>query len=70
MGLKEVLVLEATCDFCGETIPDGKARVGTLEARRQGARGRGERWEVAFHEACYKKMTKTATKARLAGAET
>ncbi len=62
MGYRERVIVEAVCDVCKKDIGDRSIRVGTLETRAPGARGRSERWEVAFHAVCYKKLVSTAIK--------
>lgn len=62
MGVQERIVTELVCDCCKRKITGSSAKVGSLSARTQGARGRGEQWEMAFHPECYSKMIATATK--------
>ena len=57
MGL--ILKEEYVCDFCGKPIT-GDILVGKLGLRRQGARGLGRDFSLAFHPSCSEKLTKNA----------
>ncbi|MBI4729427.1 MAG: hypothetical protein HY775_07995 [Acidobacteria bacterium] len=63
MGVRERVVREFVCDFCKKQIPVGQpAKVGRLDARTQGARGRGEQRELAFHTECYGTLVSSAAR--------
>lgn len=63
MGVRERVVREFVCDFCKKQIPVGQpAKVGRLDARTQGARGRGEQRELAFHPECYGNLISSAAR--------
>lgn len=63
MGVRERVITEVVCDVCGREVKDGTAtKTGVLEAKTKGTRGRGERWSLVFHEACYQKLIGSATK--------
>ena len=62
MGIRRILVARLVCDVCKIEIEDGARKVGTLQVKTEGARGRGEQWTVAFHEKCYRALVSEATK--------
>lgn len=47
-----ILKEEYVCDYCGKTISGGDVLVGKLAVRKQGARGLGREFGLAFHGAC------------------
>lgn len=51
-----ILKEEYVCDYCGKTIAGGEVQVGRLGLRRQGARGLGREFSLAFHGACSEKL--------------
>ncbi|MCA1839695.1 MAG: hypothetical protein ABR507_05065 [Actinomycetota bacterium] len=61
MGL--ILKEEYICDYCGKPITGGDVLVARLALRRQGARGLGRDFSLAFHPACSEKLTKYASPA-------
>ena len=61
MGL--ILKEEYVCDFCGKGIVGGEVLVGRLALRKQGARGLGRDFALAFHPSCSEKLTKYASPA-------
>lgn len=56
-----ILKEEYVCDFCGKTISGGDVLVGRLAVRKQGARGLGREFGLAFHGACSNKLTSHAS---------
>lgn len=52
---------EYICDYCGKTISGGDVLVGKLAVRRQGARGLGREFGLAFHGSCSGKLTAHAS---------
>ena len=62
MGVRERVVTEFVCDICKKAIGDGAGKIGALEAKTAGARGRGERWMLVFHDTCYRELVSLATK--------
>lgn len=61
MGL--ILKEEYICDYCAKPIVGGDVLVGRLALRRQGARGLGRDFALAFHPGCSEKLTKYAAPA-------
>lgn len=61
MGL--ILKEEYVCDFCAKPIASGDVLVGRLALRRQGARGLGRDFSLAFHAKCSEKLTQHASPA-------
>jgi len=58
-----ILKEEYICDFCGKPIVGGDVLVGRLALRKQGARGLGRDFSLAFHPGCSEKLTKYAAPA-------
>lgn len=56
-----ILKEEYVCDYCGKTISGGEVLVGRLALRKQGARGLGREFGLAFHNACSSKLTQHAS---------
>jgi hypothetical protein len=56
-----ILKEEYVCDYCGKTIAGGDVLVGKLAVRRQGARGLGREFGLAFHGNCSNKLTAHAS---------
>ncbi|HWD08810.1 MAG TPA: hypothetical protein VHA57_06915 [Actinomycetota bacterium] len=56
-----ILKEEYVCDYCGKTISGGDVLVGKLAVRRQGARGLGREFGLAFHGSCSNKLTAHAS---------
>jgi hypothetical protein len=56
-----ILKEEYVCDFCGKTISGGDVLVGRLAVRKQGARGLGREFGLAFHGSCSNKLTAHAS---------
>jgi|SRR5919199_2530116 hypothetical protein len=67
MGIRRVVVTRSVCDLCKKDIEDGAGKVGTLQVKTEGVRGRAEQWAVAFHETCYRGLISEATKPNGAG---
>lgn len=61
MGL--ILKEEYVCDYCAKPIVGGDVLVGRLGLRKQGARGLGRDYSLAFHPSCSEKLTKHASAA-------
>jgi hypothetical protein len=60
-GMGVILKEEYVCDFCGKTISGGDVLVGRLAVRKQGARGLGREFGLAFHGSCSNKLTAHAS---------
>ena len=63
-GIKDMGVIlkeEYVCDYCGKTISGGDVLVGRLAVRKQGARGLGREFGLAFHGTCSSKLTAHAS---------
>jgi hypothetical protein len=58
-----ILKEEYVCDYCGKTISGGDVLVGKLAVRRQGARGLGREFGLAFHGSCSDELTAHASPA-------
>lgn len=56
-----ILKEEYVCDYCGKTISGGDVLLGRLAVRKQGARGLGKEYGLAFHAACSGKLTQHAS---------
>lgn len=58
-----ILKEEYVCDYCGKTISGGDVIVAKLGLRKQGARGLGREFGLAFHATCSDKLTAHASPA-------
>lgn len=58
-----ILKEEYVCDYCGKTISGGNVIVAKLGLRKQGARGLGREFGLAFHGPCSEKLTAHASPA-------
>lgn len=56
-----ILKEEYVCDYCGKGISGGGVLVGKLALRKQGARGLGREFGLAFHSDCSDKLTAHAS---------
>lgn len=52
---------EYVCDYCGKNILGDEFLIGKLVLRRQGARGLGKEFALAFHLRCSEKLTQHAS---------
>jgi hypothetical protein len=56
-----ILKEEYVCDYCGKIISGGDVLVGKLAVRKQGARGLGREFGLAFHGVCSGKLIEHAS---------